>query len=120
MHFLSLALPILPLISFATADLHNFAVCVSNRKYSAIGGSPFSVSYNYAKDFELLPEATKCACELYRQRNTGNKQWDSCPDCVYDEAGLQCGSAGYHIGGDEMNHYCTKYCHAQGAEGSPS
>ncbi|PSN69496.1 hypothetical protein BS50DRAFT_490796 [Corynespora cassiicola Philippines] len=96
------------------ADLHNAGVCVSGRKYSMIGGTPWSVSYTYAKDFEILPEATKCACDLYRQRNTGNKQWDQCPDCTFD--GLQCTSAGWHIGGDELNYYCEQKCHAQGSE----
>ncbi|KAJ5876450.1 uncharacterized protein N7529_002034 [Penicillium soppii] len=81
------------------ADLHNVAVCVSNRKYSAIGGTPFSPSNSWAKQYEILPDETKCACDLYKQRNTGDKQWDQCPDCTFD--GNYCNSAGWHIGGDE-------------------
>lgn len=65
------------------ADLHNVAVCVTGRKYSEIGGTPFSPSYTWSKDYEILPSETKCACDLYRQRNTGDKQWDKCPDCTF-------------------------------------
>lgn len=31
----------------------------------------------------MLPDATKCACEAYRNRNTGDNQWDQCPDCTF-------------------------------------
>lgn len=65
------------------AKLHNVAVCVTNRKYSEIGGTPFSPSYTWSKDYEILPDATKCACDLYKQRNTGSNQWDQCPDCTF-------------------------------------
>ncbi|OQE96402.1 hypothetical protein PENNAL_c0001G05764 [Penicillium nalgiovense] len=82
------------------AKLHNVAVCVSNRKYSEIGGTPFSPSYTWSKEYEILPDETKCACDLYRQRNTGDKQHDQCPDCTFD--GNYCNSAGWHIGGDEV------------------
>ncbi|CAG9996392.1 unnamed protein product, partial [Clonostachys byssicola] len=50
------------------ADLHKSAACVTGRDGSS---------------FELLPNATKCACEFYFQRNTGDKQWDQCPDCTF-------------------------------------
>ncbi|KPM36376.1 hypothetical protein AK830_g10198 [Neonectria ditissima] len=98
----------------ALAGLHNAAACVTNRKTSPVGGTGWSVSYTWAKSYEILPDATKCACNYYRNRNTGNKQWDKCPDCTFD--GTACNSAGWHIGGDEMNYYCTKKCGAQGAE----
>src|SRR5438067_2180857 len=67
----------------ALANLHNVAVCVTGRTYSEVGGTPFSPSYTWAKDYEILPAETKCACDYYRQRHTGDKQWDSCPDCTF-------------------------------------
>ncbi|OQE19595.1 hypothetical protein PENSTE_c015G08306 [Penicillium steckii] len=100
----------------AFAKLHNVAVCVTGRKYSEVGGTPFSPSYTWSKDYEILPDETKCACDLYKQRNTGSNQWDQCPDCNFD--GNYCHSEGWHIGGDEMTYYCEKKCHAQGAEGN--
>ncbi|PSN65047.1 hypothetical protein BS50DRAFT_645036 [Corynespora cassiicola Philippines] len=101
MQFTYLLVGLAPLVSFVTADLHNFAVCANNRD----GG-----------DFTLLKEATECACNYYKNRNTGNKQWDQCPDCTFN--GMECHSAGWHIGGDEMYHYCTTYCHAEGSVGT--
>ncbi|KAK9417308.1 hypothetical protein SUNI508_08888 [Seiridium unicorne] len=98
------------------ADLHSSAVCVKNRVETPVGGTGWSVSYNWAKNYEILPDATKCACNYYKQRNTGNQQWDQCPDCTFD--GLGCNSVGKHIGGDEMDYYCNKKCGAQGAEGN--
>ncbi|TQN67736.1 hypothetical protein CSHISOI_07712 [Colletotrichum shisoi] len=68
---------------------------------SPAGGTPFSPSYTWAKDYEIHKEATECACKLYNVRNTGNKQWDSCPDCFYSPIQLTCHSDGWHIGGDE-------------------
>ena len=47
------------------------------------GGTPFSVSYNWNVNYEILPGATKCAYDYYRRRNTGNKKWDQCPDCWF-------------------------------------
>ncbi|GKU07499.1 hypothetical protein FLAG1_08741 [Fusarium langsethiae] len=105
---------LLAIAEIATAKLHNQAVCVTNRRYSSNGGTPFSVSYNWSVNYEILPDATKCACDYYRNRNTGNKQWDKCPDCKFD--GLICGSRDWHIGGDEFTYYCEKKCGAQGAE----
>lgn len=67
----------------ALAKLQNVAVCVTGRTYSEVGGTPFSPSYTWAKDYEILPAETKCACDYYRQRHTGDKQWDSCPDCTF-------------------------------------
>lgn len=54
------------LAPFASADLHTDGVCVDR-----IGGSNV---YNAA--------ATEAACTAYLNRNTGNKQWDQCPDCT--------------------------------------
>ncbi|THX22908.1 hypothetical protein D6D12_08804 [Aureobasidium pullulans] len=96
------------------AKLHNSAVCVTGRTEAPIGGTGWSVSYNWQKNYEIDLKATECACDYYKQRNTGDNQWDKCEDCTYD--GLQCNSAGWHIGGDEMNYYCTKKCSAQGSE----
>ncbi|KAK1672752.1 hypothetical protein BDP55DRAFT_695965 [Colletotrichum godetiae] len=98
----------------ANAKLHNAGVCVTNRQEMPVGGTGWSVSYTWSKKYEILPDATKCACNYYKNRNTGNKQWDKCPDCTFD--GFQCNSAGWHIGGDELNYYCSKKCGAQGSE----
>ncbi|GJC85529.1 hypothetical protein ColTof4_03918 [Colletotrichum tofieldiae] len=111
---------ILSMITFAvlaagvTADLHHQAVCVKNRVESPVGGTPWSVSYTWSNNYEILADATKCACDYYKNRNTGSKQWDQCPDCEFD--GMTCNSKDWHIGGDEMNYYCTKKCGAEGAE----
>ncbi|WQF86614.1 hypothetical protein CDEST_11628 [Colletotrichum destructivum] len=70
----------------ALAGLHNDALCVTGRTRSPVGGTPFSPSYTWAKDYEIHKEATECACRLYKARNTGNKQWDRCPDCFYSPA----------------------------------
>jgi hypothetical protein len=51
--------------SFVSADLHKEGLCIDK-----IGGQ-----YVYNAD------ATKKACDAYLQRNTGDKQWDKCPDC---------------------------------------
>ncbi|KEQ94875.1 hypothetical protein AUEXF2481DRAFT_80510 [Aureobasidium subglaciale EXF-2481] len=98
----------------AQAKLHNSAVCVTGRTEAPIGGTGWSVSYNWQKNYEIDITASKCACDHYKVRNTGDKQWDKCEDCTFD--GLQCNSAAWHIGGDEMNYYCTEKCGAQGSE----
>ncbi|KAF4460669.1 hypothetical protein FALBO_12542 [Fusarium albosuccineum] len=67
------------------ADLHKSAACVSSRDGST---------------FELLPNATSCACGFYLNRNTRQNHWDQCPDCTFD--GTICNSADGHIGGDEL------------------
>ncbi|KAG6361214.1 hypothetical protein INS49_009438 [Diaporthe citri] len=103
------------LTTVAFAKLHSAAVCVQNRSYGSTGnGTPYGITYGSFKEYEIDGEATKCACGYYKNRNTGNKQWDKCPDCTFD--GLQCLSNGWHIGGDEMTYYCEKKCGAQGAE----
>ncbi|KAH9866545.1 hypothetical protein J1614_008235 [Plenodomus biglobosus] len=82
------------LTPFVAADLHHSAVCVNR-----IGGQDV-----YHKD------GTTAACEAYRKRNTGNKQHDQCPDCEMKNIGNLdvCHSPEWHIGGDEMNHYCKQ------------
>lgn len=52
--------------SFVSAELHVQGLCVDS-----VGGQ---YVYNEA--------ATKAMCEAYKNRNTGNEQWDKCPDCV--------------------------------------
>ncbi|OLN81703.1 hypothetical protein CCHL11_06934 [Colletotrichum chlorophyti] len=101
------------LIAIALANLHSSAVCVNNRVSMPVGGTGWSVSYTWSTSYEISQTATKCACEAYRKRNTGNRQWDTCPDCTYD--GIECNSAGWHMGGDQFTDYCTG-CGAQGAE----
>ncbi|KAJ5175150.1 uncharacterized protein N7482_001027 [Penicillium canariense] len=113
---LSYVASVLVLAAGALAKLHDVAVCVSNRKITQSGGSPYHGGYTWEKSYEILEKATQCACDYYKQRNTGNNQWDHCPDCTFD--GTYCRSAGWHIGGNEMNYYCEQLCHAQGSEGS--
>ncbi|KAH0431440.1 hypothetical protein CcaCcLH18_07056 [Colletotrichum camelliae] len=108
--FLAVAL----LAASAFAKLHKTAVCVKDRTNNPIGGTPYSPSYNWVKNYEILPGETKCACDMYKARNTGSNQWDTCPDCNFD--GLGCNSEAWHIGGDEFTYYCEKKCGAQGAE----
>ncbi|OJD32233.1 uncharacterized protein BKCO1_4000098 [Diplodia corticola] len=108
-------LAVLTMAAGSYAALHTAAVCVSNRVSSTVGGTAWSVSYNWQTSYEVLPDATKCACDLYKARNTGNNQWDQCPDCTFGD-GLACNSAGKHIGGDEMEYYCSEKCGAQGSE----
>ncbi|GKT95350.1 hypothetical protein Ct61P_13200 [Colletotrichum tofieldiae] len=108
---------ILSMITFAvlaagvTADLHHQAVCVKNRVESPVGGTPWSVSYTWSNNYEILADATKCACDYYKNRNTGASNGISAPT-----DGMTCNSKDWHIGGDEMNYYCTKKCGAEGAE----
>ncbi|OHE99320.1 hypothetical protein CORC01_05361 [Colletotrichum orchidophilum] len=97
-----------------TARLHYQGFCVKNRSESPVGGSGWSVSYTWSKNYEIMPDATKCACNFYKNRNTGNEKWDQCPDCTFD--GLSCNSAAQHIGGDELEYYCSNKCGAEGSE----
>ncbi|KAF5579285.1 hypothetical protein FPCIR_11167 [Fusarium pseudocircinatum] len=101
-------------VSGAHAATHKAAACVSNRISSPVGGTPFSPSYNWQTTYEVLADATKCACDMYNQRSTGDEWWDTCTDCTFD--GTICNSAEGHIGGDEFTYYCEEKCGAQGAE----
>ncbi|KAF2712187.1 hypothetical protein K504DRAFT_372504, partial [Pleomassaria siparia CBS 279.74] len=66
--------------------------------------------------------ATQKACAAYRNRNTGTKVWDTCPDChmvkykTPDPAFCvrTCDSPAGHLGGDEFLYYCKQ----AGADGS--
>ncbi|KAG8162658.1 hypothetical protein KVR01_007136 [Diaporthe batatas] len=99
----------------AFAKLHSAAVCVQNRSYGSTGnGTPYGLAYGSYTQYEIDAAATKCACTMYKARNTGNEQWDKCPDCTFD--GLQCISNGWHIGGDEFDYYCEEKCGAEGSE----
>ncbi|KAI8941990.1 hypothetical protein NX059_000100 [Plenodomus lindquistii] len=88
------------LTSFVAADLHHSGVCVDK-----IGGQNV---YN--------KEATAAACAAYLKRNTGENQWDQCPDCAVKNIGNLdvCHSDGWHIGGKELSSYCKD----SGAAGS--
>ncbi|KAF2686263.1 hypothetical protein K458DRAFT_363962 [Lentithecium fluviatile CBS 122367] len=92
MHFSTTAILAFTFASIASADLHYSGLCVDR-----VGGQNV---YNDA--------ATKAACGNYLMRNTGSKQWDTCPDCVMQNKGGVdfCHSEAQHIGGDELNYYC--------------
>ncbi|KAI9641873.1 hypothetical protein NHQ30_009740 [Ciborinia camelliae] len=92
MHFSVLpAVLLLSLTGLSVADLHDRAICINWVNNVAV--------YNEA--------ATRYACWRYRNRNTGNKQWDKCPDCYYAAGGwAHCQSDGWHMGGDEITYYC--------------
>ncbi|KAF1357264.1 hypothetical protein EJ07DRAFT_129481 [Lizonia empirigonia] len=89
------------LAPFVAARLHYDGVCIDN-----VGGATV---YNEA--------ATIKACGNYYMRNTGNNQWDKCPDCGMKVVGNLnvCHSDGKHIGGDELHYYCSNI---NGAGGS--
>ncbi|KAB8227621.1 hypothetical protein ETB97_010612 [Aspergillus alliaceus] len=90
----SISLLIAALTAGVVADLHTTGVCIDQKGADV---------YNRA--------ATEKACAAYKKRNTGNEQWDQCPDCTLkNERDLlyYCESAGKHIGGDELHYYCTQ------------
>lgn len=61
----STILALAALAPFVAAKLHFAGVCVDYKGGVAV--------YNDA--------ATKASCGNYKVRNTGNEQWDQCPDC---------------------------------------
>ncbi|THV44558.1 hypothetical protein BGAL_0617g00010 [Botrytis galanthina] len=67
------------------ADLHTRGWCTDFKQVGYIKSTPNN------------NVATKAACAAYKNRNTGTKQWDTCPDCTPK-----------HIGGDEWNYYCLQ------------
>ncbi|KAF6803341.1 hypothetical protein CMUS01_15116 [Colletotrichum musicola] len=91
----------LPALLSVVADVHKYAFCTSRIQ-------PINNNNNEA--------ATRKACAAYKKRNTGNKQWDKCPDCTVDPTycAIACNSAGSHIGGDEWLYYCEQ----NGADGA--
>ncbi|KAF6837995.1 hypothetical protein CMUS01_04826 [Colletotrichum musicola] len=98
MHFAAVLVAAVACATGVAADLHNVAWCAD-------------------RDFKGLQEsnpantaATEQACAKYRQRNTGNEQWDQCPDCTPSYRGdlRVCNSVGWHIGGDEWDYYCRQ------------
>ena len=100
------------LAPLVAADLHNVGICVDHKGKTTVYNS----------------NATQAACRDYLARNTGSKQWDQCPDCTMVRTATQCeedntrltvvkknigeldvcSSEAWHIGGDELNHYCKK------------
>ncbi|PSN60263.1 hypothetical protein BS50DRAFT_681761 [Corynespora cassiicola Philippines] len=82
------------LAPLVAADLHNVGICVDHKGKTTVYNS----------------NATQAACRDYLARNTGSKQWDQCPDCTMKNIGELdvCSSEAWHIGGDELNHYCKK------------
>ncbi|KAF6825242.1 hypothetical protein CPLU01_10368 [Colletotrichum plurivorum] len=98
MHFATVLLAAIACATGVSADLHYRAWC-ADKEYDGLQES------NPANN-----DATDKACVRYRNRNTGNKQWDKCPDCTASFRGdlRVCNSAGKHIGGDEWNYYCRQ------------
>ncbi|KAL0571433.1 hypothetical protein V5O48_010523 [Marasmius crinis-equi] len=84
----------------ALADLHYVAYCT--RK------DPILVDEQYLSYSD--DAATQKACNAYKGRNTGSKQWDTCPDCTYFKNNQiwECKSNAKHIGGDEFAYYCKQ------------
>ncbi|KAH7066675.1 hypothetical protein BKA63DRAFT_495583 [Paraphoma chrysanthemicola] len=88
----------LTLTSCVVANLHFYAWC-SNRVFKGL-----------QEEEEANSKATEDACARYRNRNTGNNQWDKCPDCTPGVRGdvRVCNSPAKHIGGDEWDYYCKQ------------
>ncbi|KAK1703463.1 hypothetical protein BDP67DRAFT_549793 [Colletotrichum lupini] len=81
---------------FATVYMHNAAVCVKNRQRGSTGnGTPYGITYGSWTEYEIDTAGTQCACNHYKNRSTGNNQWDKCPNCHFD---------------DEITYYCEKKC----------
>ncbi|KAM5344912.1 hypothetical protein ACJ41O_010774 [Fusarium nematophilum] len=76
------------IIGNVMGDLHYTAVCRGEKEYPR---APYVIN----------KAATECACNRYKNRNTGSKHWDQCPDCQFD--GTYCRSRDAHIGGDEAS-----------------
>ncbi|KAL5323024.1 hypothetical protein ACEPPN_007551 [Leptodophora sp. 'Broadleaf-Isolate-01'] len=93
MKFSLSTLIIATLAAGAAADLHNYCICANKS-----GGQ---LEYN--------DSATRQMCVAYLKRNTGNKWWDSCPDCTYLSTDLLCRSKGKHMGGDQVRAYCAQF-----------
>ncbi|APA11648.1 hypothetical protein SS1G_05103 [Sclerotinia sclerotiorum 1980 UF-70] len=84
---------LLSLVGFSVADLHKFGICADLKGDGYVYNS----------------KATQDACTAYKNRNTGNKQWDKCPDCYMDTVDIpHCHTNGWHMGGDEWSYYCKQ------------
>ncbi|KAH7347505.1 hypothetical protein B0T11DRAFT_333612 [Plectosphaerella cucumerina] len=111
------------------ADLHNYATCNSNiqpvgnpntcNKKRDLSGEELITrarSRIFGRAYGDNAAATRKACAAYRNRNTGNKMWDKCPDCTTGQRStsnpnycvVTCESRAGHIGGDEWLHYCRQ------------
>ncbi|KAF6837996.1 hypothetical protein CMUS01_04827 [Colletotrichum musicola] len=126
---LSSVLVLLASTTGVIADLHKYAICTS--KFQPINNPNTCPKKRDTSDNDVLnlarsrimgrgygdnAEATKKACAAYHNRNTGNEQWDKCPDCTVgwrntndpNYCVLACNSAAEHIGGDEWLYYCKQ------------
>ncbi|KAF7861569.1 hypothetical protein EAF04_008131 [Stromatinia cepivora] len=84
---------LLSLVGLSVADLHKYGICADIK-----GGG---YVYNH--------KATEDACAAYKNRNTGDEQWDKCPDCYMDTSDIpHCQTDGWHMGGDEWLYYCEQ------------
>ncbi|KAF6817777.1 hypothetical protein CSOJ01_02214, partial [Colletotrichum sojae] len=117
------------------ADVHKYAFCTSRiqpinnnnvcpKKRDILEGDAINMTRSriIGRAYGDNEAATRKACAAYKNRNTGNKQWDKCPDCTVGwrhtedptYCAIACNSAGSHIGGDEWLYYCKQ----SGADGS--
>ncbi|KZL64632.1 hypothetical protein CT0861_07513 [Colletotrichum tofieldiae] len=90
-------------VSGVCANLHNFCACGKRHGSNSVQDAYW--------DFDT--DITTYACDRYSKRNTGSKQWDSCPDCKMDTYAMDgwagtpsCFSFKFHLGGDEFDYYC--------------
>ncbi|KAK1570034.1 uncharacterized protein LY79DRAFT_570647 [Colletotrichum navitas] len=90
-------------INFISADPHNFCACGLRHGKTAETDAYWRFDTN----------ATTYACESYRHRDSGDNQWDRCPDCHMDWHAMDahvgipsCFSWKWHMGGDEFDYYC--------------
>ncbi|KAG8162297.1 hypothetical protein KVR01_008062 [Diaporthe batatas] len=126
---LSFVLILLASTAGVMADLHKYALCTSKfqpidnpntcpkkRDVLDSGVLDLATSRIKGRGYGDNAAATKKACAAYRNRNTGNEQWDKCPDCTIGwrqsqdptYCAITCNSNGEHIGGDEWLYYCKQ------------
>jgi hypothetical protein len=58
---------------------------IFGRAYGDVSTASWQHLYHQKKILTTLEQnaaATRKACAAYRNRNTGNKMWDKCPDCT--------------------------------------
>ncbi|KAI9737398.1 MAG: hypothetical protein M1834_009552 [Cirrosporium novae-zelandiae] len=92
MKFSAIAILLASMAAGVFADLHHSAVCITKS----------------GKNNVYEEAITNTACTYYRNRHTGSKWWDTCPDCRMVTSGdiPWCQSDAKHIGGDEFHYYC--------------